>query len=366
MSVFKSILMTCICSVGALTAMLTQVQAEENDSFYSVRYVVSTLPDAARFTDSNLLNPWGLIVDSEEKLIVVNNNTNLLTAYAQGGLPLDFQVVLDESPTGMVRNLSSNDFLISDDAAARAASFLFVTESGTILAYNREVSSTKALLVADRSARHAVYKGIALAINPKLPQHQLLYAADFHNASIDVFDDEFNFVTSFTDPTIPKGYAPFNIRNIDGKLYVTYAEQLPPQKEEDEPGEGNGFVNIFNPDGTLVKRLISRSELNSPWGLALAPKDFGKYSGALLVGNFGDGRILAYNLGNGKLIGEVSDGNGEPIVTEGLWALEFVLQKDLGGSTEPVLYFTAGPSDENGGLLGTIFAERKDRPRCHK
>lgn len=366
MSAFKSILITCICSLGALTAMPTQVQAEEHGSCYSIRYVVSAQPDAARFADRNLFNPWGLVVDSEERLIVVNNNTNLLTAYAQGGLPVDFQVVLNESPTGIERNASLNDFLIGNEDAARAASFLFVTESGTILAYNREITPTKALIVADRSAQNAVYKGIALAINPKLPQHQLLYAADFHNAKIDVFDHEFNFVTSFTDPTIPKGYAPFNIRNIDGKLYVTYAEQLPPSRDDDEPGVGHGFVNIFNPDRTLVKRLISRGELNSPWGLALAPKDFGKYSGALLVGNFGDGRILAYNPDNGKLIGVVSDSNEEPIVTEGLWALEFVLQKDLVGSTEPVLYFTAGPSDENGGLLGTIFSERKDRPRCHK
>lgn len=367
MNVFQKILLTCVCFAGAFTATVQQAQAEDQRGFYRVRKLVSNQPCVARFTDPNLINPWGLALSVEGTLVVANNGTNLATVYEKSGRPTNFQIIVNETPTGIAHNFSPEDFIISNGTIAREARFLFATEDGTILAYNGEVNLHEALLVVDRSEFNSVYKGAAISKIQPLCHHQSLYATDFHNAKVDVFDHEFNFRFSFTDPEIPDGYGPFNIRNIDEHLYVTYAKQLPPDNHDDEAGPGHGFVDIFRPDGTLIKRLISHGKLNSPWGLALAPKGFGKFSGALLVGNFGDGRIHAYNPLDGQFLGTISDRQEDPVVIDGLWSLEFVFKK-MGKFTKPVLYFTAGPMGESGGLLGTIVVEKRKRPRppCHK
>jgi uncharacterized protein (TIGR03118 family) len=176
-----------------------------------------------------------------------------------------------------------------------------------------------------------------------------LYLTNFKNNSIDVFDAGFNFVTSFTDLSIPAGYAPFGIRNIDNKLYVTYAKQQAPDNEDDEPGVGNGFVDVFTPAGARIRRFASRGSLNSPWAIAVAPAGFGKFGGDILIGNFGDGTIGAYDPTSGALIELLRAPGGAPLMIPGLWALDFPA-----GST--TLFFTAGPSDETHGLVGTLSA----------
>lgn len=357
MKVYQKTLLNSFCFLAALAVMPQSAQATEDCGFYSVKNLVANESGVARFTDPNLLNPWGLVFNAEGNLIVANNHSNLATSYTPGGEVLDFQITVNSAPTGLVRNLSTEDFIIGSGSSARAASLLFASEDGTILGYNAQVNPDEALVVIDRSEFNAIYKGLALARN-RTSERQFLYAADFYNARIDVFDHALNYVTSFTDTLIPEGFAPFNIRTICGRLYVTYAKQLPPENEDDQPGAGNGFVDIFTPDGILVKRLISRGKLNSPWGLAVAPKFFGKFSYALLVGNFGDGRINAYDFRTGKHLGQLADFFGTPLIIEGLWALDFTLVEK-----KPVLYFTAGPNDENDGVLGAIHAEKEDNPQ---
>jgi uncharacterized protein (TIGR03118 family) len=207
----------------------------------------------------------------------------------------------------------------------------------------------------DRSASGAVYKGIALGSNGVGP---LLYAANFSARAIDVFDANYQPVAvsgGFNDPNLPVGFAPFNIQRIGRKLFVTYALQ-DSLKHDDVPGPGNGLINVFNMDGTFVQRLVSNGPLNSPWGVTLAPDFFGDYSNTLLVGNFGDGSVNAFDPFTGDFLGALQDSNGNPINIPGLWALQFGNGHDGGDAN--ALYFTAGISGsgntEDHGLFGSI------------
>lgn len=248
------------------------------------------------------------------------------------------------APTGVIVN-STSTFIIP---TAGPALFIFAGEDGVISAWN---SSTTAIAVpvADRSSSDAVYKGIAIGSNGGA---SLVFATNFKQARIDVFDGTFQFVKSFSDPNVPTGYAPFGIQNIGGQLFVTYAKQLGPDNEDDDPGVGNGFVDVFNPDGSVSKRLASGGKLNSPWAVVQAPANFGAFSGDILVGNFGDGLISAYDPATGAFVDVVRDGSGTPIAIEGLWGLTFGP-----GANASTLYFAAGPSDEAHGLLGTLTAK---------
>ena len=202
--------------------------------------------------------------------------------------------------------------------------------------------------MVDNSKAAAVYTGLAIGSNSAGP---LLYAANFSAGTIDVFDQNFAPVTlqgSFHDSRIPKGYAPFNIQNIGGQLYVMYARQ------DREVGRGHGFVDIFDTNGNLVKRLISRGPLNLPWGVALAPTNFGQFSNALLVGNFGNGWINAFDPMTGSFLGSLGDQNGYPFAFDKLWALTFG-NGGKGGQTNQ-LFFTAGIQNEQHGLFGVINA----------
>jgi uncharacterized protein (TIGR03118 family) len=253
------------------------------------------------------------------------------------------------SPTGIVFN-SSTDFQISAGTPAR---FIFATEDGTISGW---ASGTNAILMVDNSASEAIYKGLAIGNNGTA---NFLYAADFHGAKIDVFDAAFAPATlagNFSDPTIPAGYAPFNIQNIGGVLYVTYALQ-DADGEDDVPGLGHGFINKFDLNGNLIARFASRGPLNSPWGLAVAPAGFGAFANALLVGNFGDGRINVYDSVTGNfLFQQLADGSGHAISIEGLWGLKF--GNGGNGGDVNTLYFAAGiagPDElEDHGLFGSI------------
>jgi uncharacterized protein (TIGR03118 family) len=236
---------------------------------------------------------------------------------------------------------STGDFVIP---GAGAALFIFAGEDGTISAWT--TVTTDARLMADRSSSDAVYKGIATASNGGA---NFLYATNFRQNAVDMFDGTFSYVKSFTDPGVPAGYAPFGIQNIGGKLYVTFAKQEGPDNEDDDPGVGNGYVDIFNPDGTLSRRFASNGTLNSPWAVVMAPSGFGSVGGDILIGNFGDGLIGAYNPTTGALVGMLHDANNTAISIDGLWGLAFGP-----ASSSTTLYFAAGPDDEEHGLLGTL------------
>jgi len=302
-----------------------------------------------------LVNAWGLVASATSPWWIADNGTGLSTLYnGTTGAKLGLTVSVAGAPTGIVFNGGSG-FVVTSGAASGPARFIFATEQGTVLGWNPTVAATQAVVAVDNSAGGAVYKGLAIA---STVAGDRLYAANFHAGTVDVFDAGFHPVSAgFSDAALPPGYAPFGIRNLGGAIYVTYALQ-DADRRDDVAGVGHGFVNAFDTDGHLLRRVASRGRLNSPWGLALAPADFGQFSGNLLVGNFGDGHINAFDLarfaGNGELQprGQLHAADGPPIAIDGLWALAF----GNGASAGPTnaLFFTAGPFDEAHGLFGKL------------
>jgi uncharacterized protein (TIGR03118 family) len=315
--------------------------------------------------DPNLVNPWGIVASpSGSPFWVSDNGAGKSTLYNGSGTPQSLVVTIPASanagatspapPTGIVFNGSATDFLVN--GTGTAAHFIFATEDGTIAAWN---SGTTAVLKVDNAdfTNGPVYKGLALGNNGT---GNFLYAANFRQGTIDVFDTTFKKVTlgsggfgTFADPTIPSGFAPFGIQNIGGQLYVSYAKQNA-AKHDDVAGAGNGFVDLFDLSGHLLRRFASNGTLNSPWGLALAPSTFGPFAGALLVGNFGDGRINAFDPKGGAFLGQLTGANSLPITIDGLWGLSFGNNGNAGSAN--ALFFTAGINGEANGLFGSLTA----------
>jgi uncharacterized protein (TIGR03118 family) len=338
-----------------------------SQGFYHQTNLVSDLPNVAKFQDPNLVNPWGLSHSSTSPWWVSDNGTGVSTLYNGQGqaFPLGSPLVVTipppagspagttAAPTGNVFNGTSG-FVVTEGGKSGPSFFIFATEDGTIAGWNPTVDMTHAVLAVDNSASGAIYKGLAIGSNGS---GAFIYATNFHAGTIDVFDSNFAPATlsgSFTDPRIPIGYAPFGIQNIGGNLYVTYALQ-DENKEDDVAGPAHGFVDVFDTNGNLIRRLVSHGRLNSPWGLALAPADFGRFSNDLLVGNFGDGRINAIDPKSGAFLGQLSEQAGKPITIDGLWALVFGNGANAGATNE--LFFTAGIDDEAHGLFGDIQSE---------
>jgi uncharacterized protein (TIGR03118 family) len=327
--------------------------------------LVSDLPGVADFVDPNLVNPWGISASATSPFWISNNGSGTTTVYNTNGqpFPLASPIVVQIPPPaggtdpGAVTGQISNSTASFPVATGRAASFIFATEDGTISAWNSAVDATHAIIKVDNSASGAVYKGLALATPSSGPQ---LYATNFNAGTIDVFDGNFAPVISagaFLDPNIPPGFAPFNIVSFGGNLYVAYAMQ-DDEKHDDVAGAGNGFVDVFDLNGSLLKRLISNAQLNSPWGMVMAPAAFGAFSGALLVGNFGDGTINAFDPSTGAYLGTMQDKFGNPVSLQGLWAIQ--LGNGGNGGDPNTLYFTAGISGggdiEDHGLFGSLSA----------
>ena len=323
--------------------------------FYEQHNLVSDGAVPADLVDAGLVNAWGLVASATSPWWVADNGADLSTLYnGNTGAKVALTVSVPGAPTGIVFNGGAG-FVVSSGAASGPARFIFVTEHGTVLGWNPAVAVTQAIVAVDNSAGGAVYKGLAIA---GTATGDRLYAANFRAATVDVFDAGFHPVSAgFSDPALPAGYAPFGIRNLGGTIYVTYALQ-DADKEDDVAGVGHGFVNAFDTDGNLLRRVASKGRLNSPWALALAPADFGQFSGNLLVGNFGDGHINAFDLGrfqgNGELQqrGQLHAADGRPIAIDGLWAIAF----GNGAAAGPTnaLFFTAGPFDEEHGLFGKL------------
>jgi uncharacterized protein (TIGR03118 family) len=335
---------------------------------YTVTKLVADTTGAAAQVDPNLVNAWGLVAGPSTPWWVSDNGTSLSTLYDGTGAVLPLVVMVPGAPTGIVFNGGSG-FVVSDGTNMGAATFIFATESGVISGWNQAVpppAATQALTGIDRSGVGAIYKGLAIASTAAGDQ---LYAADFHNARVDVFDSSFNLESTpgaFVDPKMPRHYAPFGIQNINGAIFVTYARQ-DKAKVTDVPGAGRGFVDMFDTSGNLLARVATHGALDAPWGMALAPSDndgdqpddhdadFGTFSGDLLVGNFGNGMIHAYQQqpdGRWKPHGPLKGSNGKALKISGLWGLSF----GNGGPAGPTntLYFTAGPGGGSHGLFGSI------------
>ena len=340
-------------AAGAIVALLLFSWAQAASAQgYNVTNLVSDIPGVAQFTDPNLVNPWGMASSPTSPLWVSDNRTGLSTLYNGLGQAQALVVTVPppaggnppSSPTGQVFNAGTG---FGSDR------FIFATEDGTISGWQSADGSAAQLRVDNSST--AIYKGLAIGNNGS-GDH--LYAANFNTGGVDVFDSAYNPASlsgAFIDPTLPAGYAPFNVQNLGGSLYVTYALQ-DPTHHDDVGGPGHGYVDIFDLNGNFLQRAISGGDLNSPWGLASAPGSFGDFSNALLVGNFGDGRINAYDSATFGFLGTLSDGLANPIAIDGLWGLKF----GNGGSGGPTnsLYFTAGiPGDgsvEDHGLFGKV------------
>jgi uncharacterized protein (TIGR03118 family) len=336
--------------------LLAAAFADPADAAYVQTNLVSDIPLLAAFTDPNLKNPWGIASSATSPFWVSNNGTGTATLYNGAGQPQALVVTIPPppggtgpgTPTGQVFNGGAGFELVPNQAAR----FIFATEGGTIAGWNPATSATNAITKVDNSASGAIYKGLAIGNNGS---GDFLYAANFANATIDVFDSSFGAAAlggSFTDPNLPSGFAPFNVQNLSGTLYVTYA--VVGAGGDDVPGAGNGIVDAFDTNGNLLKRLVTGGALNSPWGLALAPAGFGEFAGALLVGNFGDGVINAFDPTTGTLLGTLLDSTSNPIANEGLWGLRF--GNGGNGGNPNTLYFTAGLNDEKNGLFGSIAA----------
>ena len=322
---------------------------------YRVTNLVSDLPGVAAHTDPQLINAWGLDITFGGTLIVGANETSQAAFYRPDGTPRGVTIGVNENPTGLVLNRFHHQFLLGTGEDVRPSLLIFATEGGKILGWNRDVNNSEAVVAVDNSAHQALYKGAAQARSRHGPR---LYAANFRGGQVEVYDGAFQWVGSFTDPHVDAGFSPFNVANIGGLLYVTFAKPTPPELKDDEAGPGHGFVDVFSPEGHLLRRLVSHGPLNSPWGVARAPRHFGRFGGALLVGNFGDGRINAFNPVTGAFLGPLPDAAGNPIVIGGLWALKFHDDFDH-DADDNVLYFTAGPDGESHGVIGAITPVRR-------
>ncbi|MGH7118918.1 MAG: TIGR03118 family protein [Acetobacteraceae bacterium] len=308
--------------------------------------------------DPNLINPWGVSFSATGPFWVSDNNAGVATIYNPSGTtqlpPVTIatppgQAPGTAAPTGQV-SAPGTGFDVSENGKTAPSNFIFATEDGTISGLSFAVAPSHSVLAVDNSqgGSGAVYKGLAIGnSNGK----SLLYAANFRSGEIEVYDRNFNLVNIFTDPTVPKGYAPFNVQVLDGKLLVTFALQNS-DKHDDVAGAGHGFVDQFNLDGTGMKRIASQGSLNSPWGLDIAPASFGGLAGDLLVGNFGDGRIGAFNLATDAFQGDLLNSNDQVIQIGDLWSL---VNGNGGAAGDPnTLFFTAGVLNESHGLFGSL------------
>ena len=311
----------------------------------------------ALHNDPELVNAWGLAFNPQGYSWVANAGTATSTLYDGNGVPQPLIVSIpagavgNGNPAGIVFN-GTTDFAITANGSSGAAPFIFATLEGQIAAWSPGVDGTHAFTIVDNGSAGAAYTGLAIETGANGDR---LYAADFAHGRIDTFDGSFapaGTSGGFVDPTLPSNYAPFGIQQIGGRIYVAYA-QVDDATGEEVHAAGAGLVDVFDAQGNLLSHLIpAGGALDAPWGLAMAPANFGKFSNMLLVGNFGDGMIHAYDPSTGAPQGTVSNNDGSPIVIDGLWALQF--GNGLNSQPTNTLFYTAGPEDEEHGLYGRI------------
>ena len=324
--------------------------------------LVSNNPDLRpRRVDADVVNAWGMVA-SQGAFWISNNGSGKVSIFDGAGLPARTRtasgsLVLGEGITGVAENKSSS-FQIHTAANCAAAQLIFSSEKGQLIAVNTDLLPSRGMVVVDRSAVGASYKGVAII---QMDAGMRILAADFHNGRIDVFDQNFQLLSDtslFVDAKLATGMAPFNVALLNGKVYIAYAMQ-DADKADEVAGAGLGVVAEFDLTGKLLREVVTGGMLNAPWGMAMAPSDFCKsVANALLVGNFGDGHIIAVELDSGRVIGAL-EGNvaGQALVIDGLWGLVFApADAKVSGAAGNALYFTAGPNDEADGLFGVLTA----------
>ena len=340
----KTSLLAPLAALCVLALTLSPLQAANG---YKQTNLVSDIPGLATHTDPNLVNPWGISSGPATPFWVSNAGTGTSTLYNTAGVPIPL-VVNIPGPGGGVPGVPTGQVFNSDASAFNGDRFIFASATGTIAGWRGPLGPTAEILV-NNGAAGAAYLGLAIASTGSGTR---LYAADFARNGVDVFDGSGNALTlggNFADASLPAGYAPFNIENIGGSLFVAYAKQ---GVGEEEPGPGLGFVNRFDLEGNLLGRFASNGVLNAPWAITQAPESFGQFGGDILIGNFGDGTINAFDAVTGDLVGTLKDSMGNPLVNEGLWGLRF---GNGGAGGDPnKLYFAAGIDDEQHGLFGSF------------
>ncbi|HWA84723.1 MAG TPA: TIGR03118 family protein [Opitutus sp.] len=339
-----------LCAPGlAVLALGLGAQRLAAQLNFSQTNLVSDVPGMAMHTDANLVNPWGVAYSASSPIWVSDADAGKATVYTGGGsaVPLVVDVKLPSggaaAPTGQIFN--------SNASAFNGDRFIFATEDGTIAGWRGPLGTSTETLF-DSSGAGASYKGLAVS---NAGANTYLYAANFTQGRIDVMKSTGapDLPGSFTDPNLPAGYAPFNVQNVNGTLYVTYAHTSDEVGEE-QAGAGLGVVDAYDLNGNLLQRVAAGGPLNAPWGVTVAPAGFGKFGGDLLVGNFGDGTINVFEPASGALLGTLTDAHGNPIVIDGLWSIAF--GNGATGARPDWLYFTAGIDDEAHGLVGRLSA----------
>jgi uncharacterized protein (TIGR03118 family) len=353
---------------GALSLVLVSIAANsyaQNASpsqHYKQTNLVSDMPGVAPVTDPNLVNPWGLSRSSTSPWWVSDNGTGVATLYSGAGAVVPLVVTIPSSdpsttsgtPTGTIFNGGTGFEL----KPGLPAVFMFVTEDGTISGWNPKVDGTHAIVMVNQKGK-SVFKGMTMAtVNvPFFGPQSFLYVADFRKGRVQIYNSKFHHVPNmeelFDDDSLPNGFAPFNVQNIGGNIYVSFAQQ-DSDKHDEVDGAGLGYVDVFSPEGRRLRRLEHGPWFNAPWGLVQASSDFGSHSHEILVGQFGSGEILAFNAVTGRFKGRLHDASNAPIKIDGLWGLGFGNDASAGPAT--TLYFSAGADHEQHGLFGTLTA----------
>jgi uncharacterized protein (TIGR03118 family) len=386
--------MAWVLGVSVFAAAVTTPNYARAAGYEQTDLVSNGAVPGAAHTDPNLVNPWGISFipgNPGSPFWVSDNNAGVATLYDEKGAAIPLVVDIPSptdmthggntgAPTGQVANLTAfaktPSFLIPNTKTVSPpnfgpALFIFATEDGTIEAWNQTIPDPEgspgvhddATIVADNSTTGAVYKGLALATRTvgSASDVPFLYATNFRTGNVDVFDGSFTHVSvpgTFHDPKVQHGYAPFGIQAINNKLWVTYAQQ-DAAKHDPVNKPAHGFVSVFDSDGNLLNHFAQHGHLSSPWGVALAPASFGEFADRILIGNFGNGRINAYDQATGHWLGVLSDAKGDPIVNPGLWSVTFsgTPSAHAAHADPDTLYITAGllgPTHENAGLFAKI------------
>ena len=351
---------------AALALVAAMGPAYADDNSYDAKVLVADIPPAPHL-DPHLVNPWGIAFNPNGFVWVADNGTGFATLYDGFGnlapLPPSAPLVVaipaapgstdHGKPTGIVFN-AGGGFAVTSAGKTGSSAFLFATEDGLIAGWSPAVDMTHAIQGYPKAGdppSDAVYKGLAIATSAV---GNTIYATDFVGDKIDVFNSTFTKITlagDFSDPDLQKDFSPFNIQNINGHLFVTYAKRE--EGEDDETaGPSLGIVNEFDANGNFLRRFATRGRLNAPWGIAMAPATFGAFANDILIGNFGDGAINAYDAASGEFKGQLRGTNHRALQLDGLWGMAF--GNDLNNQPKSTLFFAAGPDDETHGVYGSI------------